>query len=37
MVCHKKKEMIATLCKGGFYQLDLEEKVVIFLNSQEYQ
>jgi len=37
MVCHKKKEMIAALCKGGFYQLDLEEKVVIFLNSQEYQ
>jgi hypothetical protein len=33
MVCHGKRKLFAALCKGGFYQPDLEEKVVIFLNS----
>jgi len=28
-----KEGIFVPLCKGGFYQPDLEEKVVIFLNS----
>jgi len=36
-VCHRKKEISIALCKGGFYQRDLKEKVVIFSNPQEYQ
>jgi len=33
----QKKEFSIALCKGGFYQPDLKEKVVIFSNPQEYQ